>query len=116
MYKKLVPALAILLAVGLSPLTPAALASDTKTKIERVEIRDNTGLIHVITTSPINNSPSCDTVANRMTFATNRSSAKLFLATLLTAVSSDKAVRLVGTNTCTDRFNIESIEWLSIYR
>jgi|GEM_PF-6680631 len=116
MFNKLVPVLAILFVVGFSLLSENVQASDTKTKIERVEIRDNTGLIHVITSDPIKNSPSCDTVANRMTFATDRTSAKLFLATLLTAVSSDKAVRLVGTNTCPDRFNIESIEWLSIYR
>lgn len=105
-----------LLVVTLSPLTANVYASDTKTKIERVEIKDTSGLIHVITTSPIRNSPSCDTLPKRMIFATNRDSAKLFLATLLTAITADKSVRLVGTGTCIDRNYIETVEWLSIYR
>lgn len=115
-YRSLTLLLLTLLIAGLSFGSQNAWSSDTKTKIERVEIRDRTELIHVITTNPIRNAPSCQTVSKRLIFSTTRSNSKLFLATLLTAISADKPVRLVGTGSCTDRVNIETIQWLSIYR
>ncbi len=115
-FKSLMLAITAIFLVTLSPVSEQAHASDTKTKIERVEIKDSSGLIHVITTSPIRNPPACDTLPKRMIFATSRENAKLFLATLLTAITADKSVRLVGTGTCTDRNYIETIDWLSIYR
>ena len=82
-----------------TPLVANAVNSPI-TQVQTVLVDSVTDQFFVVIRDDIPNQPACATNSKRMTLKNNTRSAKLQLATLLTALNSGKRVRLYGTGRC----------------
>lgn len=111
---KMTKALACAAAIcAIAPLTASA-GSTPVTVVNTIAVDETTNAFYVTTDAVINNRPQCAT-RNRMALSNSAASAKMQLATLLTALNAKKRIRLVGTNQC-DASGSEILRVVTIYK
>lgn len=80
--------------------------ADTKAKIKRIAIIEDSDLIYVYPEGGVTNAPACHTIYDGhdyISFSMNRPRAKEYLAVLLTSFSLQKIVYLRTAGDCIDQ-------------
>lgn len=95
-----------------------ALASDYTGKVESILVRDHDGLVYIyLSGSRTSNVPSCaNNRAYMMIKNENSATGKRQLAMLMMAQATDKAVVIIGANTCTRWYDGEDIDQVILNR
>lgn len=93
-------------------------ASDYIGKVESILVRDHDGLVYIyVSGSRTSNVPSCaNNRAYMMIKNENSATGKRQLAMLMMAQATDKAVIIIGANTCTRWYDGEDIDQVILNR
>jgi len=102
---------AALLCLTLTPLT--ASAGSYKGTINKVQVVSSEQAIYLKLNTVQTGAPGCHDGTKRMAIPMSDVSAKMLLATALTAVSNKSTVKLIGTNVCSS--GVEVVDSITVF-
>jgi len=95
-------------------LTPLSVsAGQIKTTIDRVQVVSSNQVIYVRLNAAPSGSPGCHDGSKRMAIPMSDVSAKMLLATALTAVANKSTIKVIGTNVCLN--GVEVVDSIMVF-